>query len=386
MEPEIKKEGQRIEVFDGIRGLASLIVMFFHLCVWSVNGYKANTYREFVSPYWEVMTNTPLKIFWGGNEAVLVFYIIGGFVLAKPYLKGRELAFLPFIIRRWIRVMLPYLIILTVSYLLVYLFGNLKAAIALSGSFNVKWSRLPNPLEMLLYYLGYDYHLNIVAGAFWSMVQEWRVSFIIPFVGVALHRYKTKWVVGSLVALQLGLDALSGWGMESEAGWLGQLSESFNRTNYYVIYFIIGAVLAKHIDAVRAFVREQRAFRIASALAIPFLLPSSWLLAAIGFTFKVRNELFLTGLGIVLFLLLCMESPRLTAFFKSRPLLFLGKLSFSLYLTHTTMIVLFVTLAGQVIPAEIALFLSPAFAILMATIWQRFVESKCLDLVKHLKN
>ena len=94
----------------------------------------------------------------------------------------------------------------------------------------------------------------------------------------------------------------------------------------------------------------------------------------------------MTGLGIVLFLLLCMESPRLTAFFKSRPLLFFGKLSFSLYLTHTTMIVLFVTLAGQVIPAEIALALSPAFAILMATIWQRFVESKCLDLVKHLKN
>ena len=182
MEAKIKKEGQRIEVFDGIRGLASLIVMFFHLCVWSVNGYRANTYREFVSPFWEMMTNTPLKIFWGGNEAVLVFYIIGGFVLAKPYLTGRKLAFVPFIIRRWIRVMLPYLIILTVSYLLIYLFGNLKADIALGGSFNVKWSRLPNPLEMLLYYLGYDYHLNIVAGAFWSMVQEWRVSFVIPFV------------------------------------------------------------------------------------------------------------------------------------------------------------------------------------------------------------
>ena len=256
MEAKIKKEGQRIEVFDGIRGLASLIVMFFHLCVWSVNGYRANTYREFVSPFWEMMTNTPLKIFWGGNEAVLVFYIIGGFVLAKPYLTGRKLAFVPFIIRRWIRVMLPYLIILTVSYLLIYLFGNLKADIALGGSFNVKWSRLPNPLEMLLYYLGYDYHLNIVAGAFWSMVQEWRVSFVIPFVAVALHRYKTKQVVAILVALQLGLNAFSEWGMDSETAWLAQLADSFNRTNYYVIYFIIGAVLAKHIDAVRAFVRE----------------------------------------------------------------------------------------------------------------------------------
>jgi len=181
------------------------------------------------------------------------------------------------------------------------------------------------------------------------------------------------------------LTILSEWGMTSDSGWLADFSESFNRTNYYAIYFCIGAVLAKHIVAVRAFVREQRIFRIVAAIAIPFLISSQWLLSALGFTFKGRNELLLSGLGIVLFLLLCMESPRLTAFFTSKPLLFLGKLSFSLYLTHTTMIVLFVTLAGQVIPAEIALALSPVFAILMAAMWHHYVESKCLNLLKYVK-
>ena len=120
-------------------------------------------------------------------------------------------------------------------------------------------------------------------------------------------------------------------------------------------------------------------------LGDPVLIPSQWILAALGLSFRVRHTLLLTGLGIILFLLLCLESPRLTAFFKSKPLLLLGKLSFSLYLTHTTLIVLFVTLLGQIILPEMALLLSPLFALPVAYLWQKHVETRCLDLLKHFK-
>ena len=166
-------QSQRIEIFDGMRGLASVIVMIFHMAVWTVYGYSANEYKVFANSFWRVATQTPLKLIWGGNEAVLVFYIIGGFVLARPYLSGRKLDFKPFIIKRWIRLMLPYVLIITVTVMLIALFGAWKHdTIDLSGSFNVKWKRVPNALEMLLYFLGYDYNLNILSGAFWSMVQE----------------------------------------------------------------------------------------------------------------------------------------------------------------------------------------------------------------------
>ena len=99
-------QSQRIEIFDGMRGLASVIVMIFHMAVWTVYGYSANEYKVFANSFWRVATQTPLKLIWGGNEAVLVFYIIGGFVLARPYLSGRKLDFKPFIIKRWIRLML----------------------------------------------------------------------------------------------------------------------------------------------------------------------------------------------------------------------------------------------------------------------------------------
>ena len=379
-------QSQRIEIFDGMRGLASVIVMIFHMAVWTVYGYSANEYKIFANSFWRVATQTPLKMIWGGNEAVLVFYIIGGFVLARPYLNGRKLDFKPFIFKRWIRLMLPYVLVIAVTVILIALFGALKHdTIDLSGSFNVKWKRVPNALEMLLYFLGYDYSLNILSGAFWSMVQEWRLSFILPFVAVALHRNRTGKVLGYYAVLQVGIDALTNWGMQSDTVWLEQLSESFNRTNYYAIFFVMGAVLAKHLPAVREFVREHRRFRILSAWAIPFLIPSQWILAALGLSFRVRNALLLAGLGIILFLLLCIESPRLTAFFKSKPLLLLGKLSFSLYLTHTTSIILFVTFLGQVIPPEMALLLSPLFALPVAYLWQKHVESRCFSLLNHFK-
>lgn len=379
-------QSQRIEIFDGMRGLASVIVMIFHMAVWTVYGYSANEYKIFANTFWRVATQTPVKMIWGGNEAVLVFYIIGGFVLARPYLNGRKLDFKSFIIKRWIRLMLPYMLVIAVTVILIALFGAWKHdTIDLSGSFNVKWKRVPNAGEILLYILGYDYNLNILSGAFWSMVQEWRLSFILPFVAVALHRNRTGKVLGYYAILQVGIDALTNWGMRSDTVWLAHLSESLNRTNYYAIFFVMGAVLAKHLPAIRAFVREHRRFRILSAWSIPFMIPSQWILSALGLSFRVRNALLLTGLGIILFLVLCLESPRLTAFFKSKPLLLLGKISFSLYLTHTTSIILFVTFWGQVIPPETALLFSPLFALPVAYLWQQHVETRCLSLLNHFK-
>jgi len=65
--------------------------------------------------------------------------------------------------------------------------------------------------------------------------------------------------------------------MRSDTAWVAHVSESLNRTNYYAIFFVMGAVLAKHLSVIRAFVRERRRFRMLSAWAIPFLIPSQWI-------------------------------------------------------------------------------------------------------------
>lgn len=386
-ETERKQAGKtHIAVFDGIRGLAALVVMAYHLSVWSPEGYAANALTSFSNPIWEVMTKTPLKLLWGGNEAVLVFYVIGGFVLAMPYIQGRKLRFRSFLLRRGVRLMLPYLIILMITLICSFFFGELKNEVRLSGAFNVKWSRFPSLAEIILYYAGYDYNLSIVAGAFWSLIQEWRMSFVLPFVGMALCRFSTKRVVAVSLLARWGVrECLQLSARANDIDWLDHLLRSLDRTAFNFLFFLLGAVLAKHLVQMRAVVRERKTVRLLTAGIVPLLLSVKWLLngAGIGVTWRAIAPVI--ALGVVGFLLLAMESPRMTAFFQSKPLLFLGKHSFSLYLTHTTAIVLFVTVFSRVLTPTTALLLSPAFAFAVAILWRKTVEAGCGKLLRYIK-
>lgn len=347
---------KRIEIFDGMRGLAALVVLVYHILNWSPAGYAAGKFH-FVNEAWRWFTTTPLKIVWAGNEAVIVFYLIAGFVIAKPYIQGRNVCFWAFVEKRFTRLVLPYWMILALTWLLIRLFGDMKAAISLSGSFNVKWSEVPDIGQQLLLL---EHDLDISGGAFWSIILEWWIALVIPFVGVALRKFPT----GDVVAASLAIS----WVFMNFHGTLG-------RAGYYFLFFLMGAILAKHLDHVRAYYRERKWLTVGALVLIPF----QWL---VGPTLDRRNALLFTALGVVLVLLAVIESPFWTKVFKSRLLLFLGRISFSLYLTHTTMIVLFVTVLGQVIDPMVALAVSPLFAIGMAVVWYRYVENGLLADVR----
>lgn len=342
----------RIEIFDGVRGLAAIVVLIFHILNWTPAGYAAGKF-EFVNEAWRWFTTTPLKIFWAGNEAVIVFYLIGGFVIAKPYIEGRDVRFLKFVEKRFTRLVLPYWAILLVTLGLIVLFGDLKESISLSGSFNVKWSQVPEVAPQLLMM---EHDLDTSAGAFWSIILEWWVALVLPFIGVCLRKYPT----GDVVAVSLGVS----WIFMNFQGTLG-------RAAFYFLFFLMGALLAKHLETVRSFYREHK-WLVAGALV---LIPFQWL---VGEGMERRMALLFTAVGMILVIVAIIESPFWTRVFTSPLFLFLGKISFSLYLTHTTTIVLFVTVLGQIVDPLVALMLSPIFALCMAVLWYRYIENGVL--------
>src|SRR5690606_25572931 len=72
--------GQRISSLDGLRGIAALVVLLYHLTL------VARPFLETgrTSNAWWWITETPLKLLTAGTEAVLVFFVLSGFVVALP--------------------------------------------------------------------------------------------------------------------------------------------------------------------------------------------------------------------------------------------------------------------------------------------------------------
>lgn len=96
----------RIESLDGLRGVAALIVVAFHT-VMTLPSW-ADAYRYGVlgtDPLWWV-THTPLHLLWAGREAVLVFFVLSGLVLTLPAMT-RPVHIPGFHIRRLVRLLLP---------------------------------------------------------------------------------------------------------------------------------------------------------------------------------------------------------------------------------------------------------------------------------------
>ncbi|MFT3855760.1 MAG: acyltransferase [Ilumatobacteraceae bacterium] len=69
---------------DGIRGVAAAVVVAHHLALcggWMSDPFAAQPHVS--SGFERAMTYTPLHVLWAGGEAVFVFFVLSGYVLAR---------------------------------------------------------------------------------------------------------------------------------------------------------------------------------------------------------------------------------------------------------------------------------------------------------------
>ncbi len=96
-------DGERWSSLDAVRGLAALTVVAHH-------GFAA--LPEFWAVYTgaptsrlaTIMAFSPLHLLWEGHQAVLVFFVLSGFVLSLPYWQGNPPGYGTFLIRRFCRI------------------------------------------------------------------------------------------------------------------------------------------------------------------------------------------------------------------------------------------------------------------------------------------
>lgn len=371
---------KRIEQLDSVRGLAALTVFFCHLPLLSmgVTGVFDN-----------ILKATGLI---NGHGAVMLFFVLSGFVLSLPFLKKDKIDYKPYLIKRYFRIYIPYLISIFFAMFLSYMFINNE--VTGINEFSKKWWNTPLDLNLFLqhvFFLGNIYS-DSFNGVVWSLIHELRISLVFPFIVLLVKRLYLKSIF--LICLLLSSVSVINniFNLQSSNGFLITYFDSV----HYTSLFVLGSVLAKYREIVINFFKTKHSniriglfitsiilynfsssvfYILQHSLGLGFLSPVSIILGEYGMA--------IAGVG---FLTIAMSSKRVEKFLITKPISFLGKISFSLYLYHLPIILASVYLLNN----KTSLWLIAAFAfavsIIISYVAWYFIEQPAMKIGKRLAN
>jgi peptidoglycan/LPS O-acetylase OafA/YrhL len=315
----------RYAELDALRGIAALIVVVRHF----VNIFPRDAY-----PVADLLVKAPTRILFAAHEAVLLFFLLSGFVLATSIISSGGLSsgsmpsgagYLTFVRKRVYRIYPPYAAAVGLAALGAICLA--EPITGLSGWFGLTWSE-PVTLRILADHLllvgSFDTaQLNT---AFWSLVHEMRISLIFP--ALLLFTIRTPlWLVAAAAA---GATALAGGSSPYGGDWLP--------TFHYAGIFALGAVMARSIEAIRARYAAtstpvRNAAGVIAVLLVMYGLGPPSLREHLGYF----TDWFVVA-GLVWLMVLALSNERVRAILNLPALQYLGRVSYSLYLVHATML------------------------------------------------
>ncbi len=337
--------GNRLVELDALRGLAALCVLLYH-----------GWYSQPVQPLalaW-LFQHTPLHVVTSGRQPVVFFFVLSGFVLTRAMLASPPPGWGNYAAQRTVRLGLPVLAALLASLALHALCWRGPAPPWDGGMFmtSAVWTEppsLPGLLRQALL-LGHDGQVSLDP-VLWSLVHEWRVSLLLPAVLLFRHR---PWRLLAVGLAAWGLSLLLG--ARDQAMALGpDLATTFLATLYFLLPFCAGGALA-----------------LARVPALPGWGRVLLGLAVLGLS--VTNNDVVGVLASVLLITLALRPGPLLAWLRWRPVAWLGKVSFSLYLIHLPLLAAVVQLLEGRAPRSLAVALGMALSLPAAALLHAAVE------------
>jgi peptidoglycan/LPS O-acetylase OafA/YrhL len=290
---------ERFQAIEGARALLALWVVFGHLL------QQAGLSKQ---------VGWPLSIIAGPDDAVRVFIIISGFVIAHLVTTTDE-TYGTYIIRRWLR-LFPLLaccigFIVLFSYLVspkfftfdkAYIWEYLTAYSAMAhGAIPHEW--LPRASKALL-------------SPAWSVSLEWQFYLVAPFLIKALMRTSLELFVPLFAAAAL---------VAGSRLTLGGQVYSFPGGSFLplsLVYFLVGI---------------GSYFALEHARRLPYVSILALLSTAAAIVWFTSS--YVAAAWPLVYASLCV-CPGMNQALTIRPLLFLGRISFSIYLVHLIVLVL----------------------------------------------
>jgi peptidoglycan/LPS O-acetylase OafA/YrhL len=302
---------KRIEYLDSIRGLAALFVLLSH------------TVGAFAWPvsYGRVLTLPFISIFFNGPEAVAMFFLLSGFVLARPYIPDdppitpvRKIFLPTFYLRRFIRIWIPWFFVFILSILARKLFFT-----------------QPPTAPPISTWLSQYWHAHLTAGDFlrqcvfqlhdprrWLLNQDWSLgvelkgSILVPFFIFLSVRKRLPflYLVAGYFLLLVG-------------------------TGHYYIIFILGVLIARFEKRLaKLFAERARGARLAILLVGLTLYQGATFFTQLTREnpWGIKLGWLITGVGCALILVCALGSSVIQRALLHRTIVLLGRISYSLYL------------------------------------------------------
>jgi len=305
---------KRFEVLDSFRGLAALFVVLFHMHY--------------------VGSITELSFFRGTSLFVEFFFVLSGFVLAHGYGWKENLKFKDFLIARTFRLLPLHIVILVVFILLE--FGKLFAYQHGFHFNDIPFTNETNPNDIIPNLLLLQSWLPNTNSLSWN-TPSWSISieyymYMLFFASLLIKKENLKYILWFLISIIMSVFIFLGVEIAQEI--LRGLSCFFGGALTYLLY--------KNTEGKINFNKNYFTLLEIILLILVVLILSS----DIHYKSLVASLLFCIQVFIFAF-----EKGSISQILKQKIFLYLGKLSYSIYMIHS--VILFFALSTFMIIQKI---------------------------------
>lgn len=365
-----RRNRDRLHALDGLRGIAAFIVVLHHVLLIAQPVSQPAGEPAMWSTWWW-LERTPLKLLTAGHEAVIVFFVLSGLVVALPALKRADFSWPGLVASRVVRLLLPAWAAIAFATILLFLVPRTPEQVTggtwLAGQVQTSWSwkRLIAEYSLMTGSVPYN---NVL----WTLRWEFLFSLLLPgflVVAILLRRW---WLPTGLVAVGLcvagavsGIEALQ-----------------------YLPVFFVGTLIAVRLRSLEAWSESRGAKRVlvvvlllSALVVIVEFLAGPWISDGSDGGHALRGMELIGAAGIVV---VAGAATPFRTFLERRIPQFLGRISFSLYLVHLPVLVTITWLVGDW-NWPIAALIGVPLAVLAGWAFFRLVEKPMHRLARGAK-
>ena len=384
----------RLKELDALRGLAALTVVFGHFggaFVTFPNIHQAKS----------ILTYLAVQFVANGHAAVILFFVLSGFVLSIPSINGKPQSYPVFPTRRITRIYLPYLAALSLAVL-----GNhfLHNHLALSDWVNGPWHRSVQwPLVWQHVMFVGSYICGEFNTAFWSLVIEMRVSLAFPLLCMLVLRLPWRLALPISWLVACGAASLNAFLFHApvlQPGYSFTLQTSdVIATVGYASLFVVGILLARHRVRLTQW-SSGLSSGTAQALFVGSILLYVYGNLAVACFCRVAFRGMTTvptivnvcsgdwpcAIGATGIILLALGRQSFSRALMSPVCQFLGKISYSLYLLHGTILLTLLHLYYGRIPSPLIFAIYLPCVVACSSVFYKYIEEPCMELGRRVSD